>query len=219
MRLALTLSLAVAASLAAGTPALFKSGSLPVLPVLSIEIGGGEVLLEVAVDPTGAVTGVTPLRETATFTERMTRSVRTWHFSPAEVPIESALRKPGGPATRPVPSTVLVAGVFRAPASMGPTMGEPIHNVAAASKDVPFPTSIVTPPFPPMVINPGVALVEVQVDANGTVSDAKIRVPAPGFDSAALDAARQWKFRPASSSPAVAYIVFGFPVPTSTPAR
>jgi TonB family protein len=219
MRLALALSLTAAASLAAGTPALFQSGSLPVLPVLSIEIGGGEVLLEVTVDPAGAVTGVKPLRETATFTERMAKSVKTWHFSPAEMPIEAALRKPSGPTTRPVPSTVLVAGIFRPPALMGPTMGEPIHDVAAASKDVPFPTSIVTPPFPPMVVNPGVALVEVQVSADGSVSDAKIRVPAPGFDSAALDAARQWKFRAAANSPAVAYIVFGFPVPTSTTPR
>jgi len=219
MRLALALSLTVAASLVAGTPALFLSGSLPVLPVLSIEIGGGEVMLEVTVDPSGAVTGVKPLRDTKTFTERMTRSVTTWHFSPAEMPIESALRKPGGPATRPVPATVLVAGVFRPPALMGPTMGEPIRDVGTASRDIPFPTSIVTPLFPPMVVNPGVALVEVQVESDGRVSDAKIRVPAPGFDSAALDAARQWKFRAAASSPAVAYIVFGFPVPTSTPAR
>jgi TonB family protein len=219
MRFALALSLSAAVSLVAGTPALFKSGSLPVLPVLSIEVGGGEVLLEVTVDPTGAVTGVKPLRETATFTERMTRSVKTWHFSPAEMPIDAAVRKPGGPTSRPVQATVLVAGVFRPPALMGPTMGEPIRNVATASSDVPFPTSMVTPPFPPMVVNPGVALVEVQVEADGSVSDAKIRVPAPGFDSAALDAARQWKFRPAASSPAVAYIVFGFPVPTSTPVR
>jgi TonB family protein len=219
MRFALALSVTVAASLAAGTPALFQSGSLPVLPVLSIEIGGGEVLLEVTVDPAGAVTAVKPLRETATFTERLTRSVQTWHFSPAEVPIEAALRKPGGPSTRPVQSTLLVAGIFRAPALMGPTMGEPIRDVAAASRDVPFPTSIVTPPFPPTAVSPGVALVEVQVEADGRVSDAKIRVPAPGFDSAALDAARQWKFRAAANSPAVAYIVFAFPMPTSTPAR
>jgi outer membrane biosynthesis protein TonB len=38
----------------------------------------------------------------------------------------------------------------------------------------------------------------------------------PAFDSAALDAARLSKFRPAKSgglsSPAVVYIVFGFPV-------
>lgn len=220
MRFVLSLALTVAASIAADIPAMFMSGSVPVLPVLSIEIGGGEVLLEVTVDPTGAVAGVKPLRATATFTSRMTESVKTWHFKPAETPIESALRKPGGPAARPVESRVLVAGVFRPPALMGPTFGEPVKDVAAASSDVPFPTSIVTPPFPPMVVNPGVALVEVNVDENGSVTDAKVRVPAPGFDSAAVDAARQWKFRPARpggvSSPAVAYIVFGFPVPTST---
>jgi TonB family protein len=49
------------------------------------------------------------------------------------------------------------------------------------------------------------------------VTDAKIRTSSPAFDSAALEASRQWKFRPAKSRGAtalsVAYIVFGFPVP------
>jgi TonB family protein len=106
---------------------------------------------------------------------------------------------------------------------MGPTLGEQPKTVAAASSDVPFPTSIVTPLFPPTAVNPGVALVEVRVDENGSVTEAKIRVSAPGFDSAALDAARQWKFRAAkpagTSVPSVAYIVFGFPVPTSPSVR
>ncbi len=175
------------------------------------------MLLEVSVDRTGAVTGIRPLRETATFTERMVQSVKTWHFTPAEGPIPSAQRKPGGPTTQPVDTKVLVAGVFVRPSVIGVTLGEPIKDVAAASADIPFPSTLVTPPMPPGIRTPGVALVEVNVDASGGVTDATLRVPAPGFDSAALDAARKWKFRAArpggSTAPAVVYIVFGFPVP------
>jgi TonB family protein len=211
------MALAVVVSIGADKPALFQSGGVPTLSVMSVEVGGGEVLLEVSVDRTGAVSGITPLRETATFTERMTEAVKTWHFTPSETEIPAARRKPGGPTTEAIETKVLVAGVFRRPAVIGVTLGEPIRDVATASPEIPFPTSVVTPPYPPGAMSPGVVLVEVRVDANGGVSDARIRIPAPGFESAALSTSRQWKFRPAKSgganTPAVAYIVFGFPLP------
>jgi TonB family protein len=218
MKLALFLLLApvTAVGLLAGTPALFQSGSIPVLSIMSTELGGGEVLLEVTVDRTGTVTGMKALRETATFTERMTGSVKTWRFAPAEADIAPALRKPGGPATEAVETKLLVAGVFRRPALIGATLGEPIKDVAAASNDIPFPSSLITPKHPPRAVGSGVVLVEVHVDAKGSVTDAKVRMSSPAFDSAALDAARLWKFRAAKpagvSTPAVVYIVFGFPV-------
>jgi TonB family protein len=211
------MALAVVAGISPDAPALFQRGSIPTLSVTSVEVGGGEVLLEVSVDRTGAVSGIKPLRETATFTERMTEAVRTWHFSPAEAEIPAARRKPGGPTTETVDTKVLVAGVFRRPALVGATLGEPIRDVATASTEIPFPTSVVTPPYPPGAMSPGVVLVEVRVNAKGGVSDAKIRIPSPGFESAALSTSREWKFRPAHSgeatAPAVAYIVFGFPTP------
>jgi len=217
MKLPLVLALAGVMSAGADTPALYRSGSLPELSIMSTEVGGGEVLLEVSVDTAGAVTAIKPLRETATFTERMVQTVRTWHFTPAEADVPAARRKPGGPATESVPSAVLVAGVFRRPSVIGVTLGEPIKDVAAASNDVPFPTSLVTPPFPPGTMSPGVVLVEVRIDASGAVTNANVRVPSPGFDAVALETARQWTFRAARpagmSAPAVAYIVFGFPVP------
>lgn len=214
------MALAVAVGIgvdAPDTPAVYQSGSIPVLSTLSVEVGGGEVLLEVSVDRTGAVTGIRPLRETATFTERMVQSVQTWHFKPAEARIPQARQKAGGPTAEPVDTKVLVAGVFLRPSVIGVTLGEPIRDVAAASSDLPFPTSLITPPMPPGRLSPGVVLVEVIVDANGAVTDAKVRVSASGFDSAALDTARTWKFRAprpiGASGTAVAYIVFGFPVP------
>lgn len=198
-------------------PALYMSGRLPVVPVNSVEVGGGEVLLEVTVDRTGAVSVITPLRETPAFMARMIAAVKTWRFSPAEAPIEMARRKPGGPTTEAVESKVLVAAVFRRPSINAPTLGEPIKDVAPASSDIPYPTSLVTPPFPITALNPGIVLVEVKVDAKGAVSGASVRVAAAGFDSAALTAANGWRFRAAkpggAAGPSVAYIVFGFPVP------
>jgi TonB family protein len=199
------------------SPAVFEGGTIPKLSATSVEVGGGEVLLEVSVDRTGAVTGIRSLRETATFTEKMTGAVRTWRFTPAEAEIPPARRKPDGPKTETVDSKVLVAGVFRRPSVIGVTLGEPIRDVAVASTDIPFPTSVVTPTYPPGTKDPGVVLVEVRVDAGGTVADAKIRIGSPGFDSAASTTARLWRFRPPKAGgmnlPAVAYIVFGFPVP------
>ena len=211
------MALAVVSGVNPDTPALFEGGKIPTLAVNSVEVGGGEVLLEVLIDKTGAVTTMTPLRETATFTERMTQAVKTWHFKPAEAEIPPVRRKPGGPTTEAVETRMLVAGVFRRPSVIGITLGEPIKDVAAASPDIPFPTNLVTPTYPPGTMSPGVVLVEVRIDASGAVTDAKIRIPSPGFDSAALSTARQWKFRPAkpngSAAASVAYIVFGFPVP------
>jgi TonB family protein len=217
MKRALVLALAVVATVEADTPALFKSGGVPALPVISAEVGGGEVLLEVSVDSTGAVRGVKALRDTVTFTDRMTQAVRNWRFKPAEIDIPPEQRKPGGPMTEPIDTKVLVAGTFTRPGVIGPTLGEPIRDVAPASADVPFPTSVITPANPPGITRPGVVLVEVRLDADGGVSEATIRVSSPGLDSVALSTARQWKFRPAkirrSSGPTVVYLVFGFQAP------
>src|SRR5690242_19610218 len=110
MRLALVAAaLVVGVNVPADTPAVFQSGSIPKLSVASTEVGGGEVLLEVSIDKTGAVTGIRPLRETATFTERMREAVKTWHFKPAEAEIPAARRKPDGPTTEAVDTKVLVA--------------------------------------------------------------------------------------------------------------
>src|SRR5262249_38324811 len=145
----------------------------------------------------GAVSDIKVLRETATFTERMVQSVRTWTFTPAEIEIPAARRKPGGPTTEAIDSKVLVAGVFRNPAVIGATLGEPIRDVAKNSAAIPFPLSAATPTYPPGTMAPGVVLVEVHVDEKGGVKDAAVRIPSAGFTNAALTTARQWQFRPA----------------------
>lgn len=201
-------------------PAAFQVGPIPQLSVLSVEVGGGEVMLEVTVGPGGNVIGSKPLRTTASFTERIQSTTDNWRFTPAEAMIPIAERKPGGPLTRPIESKVLVAGIFRPPTFFTPTAGEPVTEVANPSDEIPYPLSITRPLFPPTALNAGVVLVEARVSGSGAVIGAVVKVSAPGFDDAALDAAKQWRFRPARVGgffvPSLAYIVFGFPMPVTT---
>ena len=203
-------------------PASYVSGPMPALPVLAL--GGGEVVVELTVSDRGAVVAVKPLRATASFTESVLNAVKAWQFTPAEELIDPAARKPGEPAIRAIESKVTVAGLFRPPSFYAGTLGEPIRDVAPASNDAPFPIATIMPSLQPSVRNSGVVLIEARVDGNGTVVETTVKSSAPPFDEPALDAARQWKFRPAriSGAPATArvYLVFSFqlPVALSAPA-
>src|SRR4249920_2223905 len=198
-------------------PASFQSGAVPQLSVLSIEAGGGQVLLELTVSPDGSVIESRPLRVTPSFTERIQSLSSGWRFAPAEAMIDPRDQRPGGPLTHPIPSRVLVAGVFRPPTLLGPSIGEAISEVGNPSDEIPYPISVIQPLYPPNARDAGVVLVEARVNAQGAVIGAVVKISSPGFDSSALDAARQWRFRPARVGgafvPSLAYIVFGFPMP------
>jgi TonB family protein len=88
---------------------------------------------------------------------------------------------------------------------------------AQPSDDIPFPTSLEVPNYPPNAIGSAYVLVEVEVGESGSVSSAKTIGETTGFDSAALQAARAWTFRPASRDgrlvSAFAYLVFAFRQP------
>jgi len=193
------------------TPARFESGALPAQPLMTQN--GGEVFLELDVDASGRVSGVRTLRSTPPFTDLLREAVQGWRFEPA---------RETGEAEQPtaVESSVLVAGLFRPPTLYSGAMpGQPPQDVAGASIDLPFPSSTATPAYPPDALSNRVVLVEVEVGEDGKVAGATMARSAPGFDSAALDAARQWTFRPARRSGAptssLAYIVFGFREPVA----
>lgn len=200
------------------SPARYRSGPIPSLPVLAVGVGGGQLFLELAISQSGSVAAVRPLRTTAGFTELAVGAVQMWQFVPAEVRVEP---KAGdtGPKTRRVDSKVLVVAMFRPPTLQAPTLGEPIRDVAWPSNETPFPVSTIMPPFPPRARAPGVVLVEARVDGLGLVVGVKVLRSAPPFDGAARNAARQWKFRPSriGGKPVTSfvYILFGFPVPLS----
>ena len=174
-------------------------------------LGGGQVLLEVTVSPTGRVADLTELRTTPPFTRSVIDVVRAWQFSPAE-------ETQADGQSKPVESRVLVAAIFRPPTLWNvPWPGQPPQDVRPASQEVPFPIAIAVPSYPPRALFEGIVLMEVEVDGDGTVKETTILRSGAGFDQAAIDAARQWRFRPAlregNPTTAIAYIVFGFRQP------
>lgn len=190
------------------SPARYESGLRPPLPPQTV--GGGQVLLELAVSPTGDVTAVTPLRATPPFTDVVASAVNGWQFAPAKE----------GP--KPVASKVLVAAHFRPPTLNTPTLGEMPKDVAQASSELAFPIASREPPYPPLAHMGGVVVVQALVDEAGKVREATPIGAAPPFDQAAVEAARQWMFRPARingrATATYVYLVFGFQEPiTSRP--
>jgi len=159
----------------------YVSGELPAAPPLAVS--GGEVFLEVAVAASGAVASVRTLRTTPGFTEPTIDAVRGWRFAPAT----------GAQVAEPV----LVAAMFSPPALNGPTLGQPAADVLAASDEIPYPTYAAPAAYPPRAMGDGAVLVDVTVDADGTVTDTEIKSSSPAFDIAAMAAAHAWSFRPA----------------------
>ena len=196
-------------------PARYVSGDPP--GVLVATVSGGEVFVEVSVTDAGRVGAIAALRASPGFTEYVLATLRDWRFQSAfqmgpGVSGDGVRIEPG-----PMPSKVLVACVFRPPVLIGPTFGEPSKDVRAASDDVAFPLSTVTPPYSPMALADASVVVEVTVGITGNVLSASTVRSVPGFDEAALAAARQWKFRPARIhrllEETLAYIVFVFRMP------
>jgi TonB family protein len=180
-------------------------GVSPALPAQNV--AGGQVILEVSVSDTGSVGSVTLLRSSPQFDDLLIDAVRGWRFTPAQV-----ARPDGTRVAAPWP--VIVAAVFR-PGTFynGPPLGEPPREVAAASARVPFPISTAVPSYPPLALAGGVVLLEAEVGSNGAPAKIRVAGSGPGFDSAAVDALGQWRFRPASDGSAFAYIVFAFNQP------
>src|SRR5689334_7704430 len=160
------------------TPPRLAAGSPPGLAQQAI--GGGQAMAELSIDASGAVTKVTTLRSTPPFTQMLVDSVSGWRFSPA---LDDPL-SPDGKAQglRAVPSKVLVAALYRPPTLLTPTQGERPVNVGAASQDVPYPSAIAEPQYPPQALYAGVVLIEARLDAAGAVSVARVVSSSPSFD-------------------------------------
>jgi TonB family protein len=201
---------------AAFEPARLASGEAMILES-PMTAGGGEVLLELDVAPSGEVAGITVLRTTPPYGEQLRASVSRWQFDPARELQEGV----EGPVA--IGSKVLVACLFRNPNLYNaPARGEIPQDVAGPSPEVPFPTTMAPPLYPPnAVVNLSqTVLVEVAIDARGQVAGSKVIGRGDGLSDAALDAANRWRFRPARRGgmavPSYAYIVFGFREPVLT---
>jgi TonB family protein len=95
-----------------------------------------------------------------------------------------------------VSSQLLVLGVFRPAMLNYPAPPPPDLESYAFSAKTPVPTQWLVPAYPPMAVGSAAVAVEVTVGENGSVTDVRVTGSTPGFDDAAVGAARRWAFKP-----------------------
>jgi TonB family protein len=152
---------------------------------------------QAADDQARAEAGVAAARaQTEAATERLREAQRKLEMSrrQPEQTTSAALSQeppPAGGSSRP-----LVSPSGRAPQrTLGPD-GKPIPGL-----QMPIPTKSVKPTYPLEAMEArlqGTAVVEALVDERGRVADARLLRGFPQFERAAVDAATQWEFRPAT---------------------
>jgi TonB family protein len=196
-------------------PARLLHGTVPPIPISMV--AGGQVFLELTIDIDGRVVGVRTLRSTPPLTAFVTEVARSWRFDPSHRRMETVTGTVRFSFMTSRLSKVLVAAVFRAPALADGTLGSMPTNGEPPDSETPVPLVVRMPAFPANAFAGGVVLVEVDVAEDGSVSDACVVESAPPFDGAAVDAARQFRFRPATVQGvpvrSYAYVLFGFPLP------
>jgi len=186
-------------------PARRIDGQLPLVPPATT-LGWIEETADLIVDAGGAVASVTMLRANAPPANVLQSIVGTWRFQPATED------------ERPASSHVLAVAMIR-PAQLydQPSIGSPPADVARAPDDVPFPTVVRRPRYPPLAVGDAVVLVEALVDVDGRVRTATTVQGPRGFSEEAELTARAWVFRPAKrgseTSRAYVYLLFGFRQP------
>jgi TonB family protein len=163
---------------------------------------GGIAAYDVRLDESGSVTGADIVQDVAPYGELLGAALPAWRFEPA--------REEG----RPVPSRVLVLGFFRPPALIFAAPENPRYKGTVAPDAIPWPSSVGVPAYPPNAFGGGGVILEVDISEEGDVTSTRVLTPAGPFDGAAAEAARQWKFRPASRGnrdvAARAFLVFTF---------
>lgn len=165
-------------------------------------VSGGIAAYDVSIDEKGSVTSAEVVQDVAPYGALLGAALPSWRFEPA--------REDG----RPVPARVLVLGLFRPPVLYFAAPENPRYKTTEAPEEIPWPTSVQVPPYPPNVRGDGKVVLEVDVSEEGAVSSARVVSPASAFDDAALQAARGWKFRAAQrggrGTSSRAFLVFSF---------
>jgi TonB family protein len=169
-------------------------------------VSGGIAAYEVSLDETGAVAGARIVQDLPPFGALLGEAIRSWRFEPA---------REGG---RAVASRVLALGLFRPPALLFTAPANPRYRDADAPEEIPWPTAVVVPPYPPNAVGSGKVILETDVSSRGAVTGVRILSGPTAFDGAATDTARQWTFRPAARGrqpvESRAVLVFSFVAPS-----
>jgi hypothetical protein len=116
------------------------------------------------------------------------------------------------------PAPVLVIALFR-PASFyaGPSPGSPPQVRGLVSPQLPNPDALIMPAYPPTATGSGIVVIEIEMTARAEPRGYRLLSPLSGFDSAALDAVRTWRFSPLRTvdipETLFVYAVLGFRAP------
>jgi TonB family protein len=195
------------------TPPRLVSGEPPGLPGATT-LGGGEVLIEVIVDKSGAVTRPTVLRSTPPYAQMVLEAVGRWRFVPAHIREEDG-------SDQIVEAPILIGAVYRAGFDE-PTLGPAPVDLKPPSSNAPYPITMPGPRYPPLALFGGVVLLEVSLDEAGITRAVRVVRSNPPFDVPSRESVSQWKFRGASMQsrpvPSNAYILLGFVAPLVNPA-
>jgi len=163
---------------------------------------GGIAAFDVQVDEKGAVTSAEIVQDVAPYGQMLGDALPAWRFEPA--------RKDG----QAVPSRVLVLGFFRPPGTTFAAPESPRYKSTTAPPELPWPTSVLVPPYPMNAVGSGKVVLETDISDAGRVTASRVLTQATPFDGASVDALRQWTFRPASRGnrdvASRAFVVFSF---------
>jgi TonB family protein len=168
-------------------------------------INGTTIVAEIRYGP-GGRTEVKLLSGDGAFADSALAALQQWKFDSKEKSSTAVVvhfRDPNfystGPATR----------------TMDPTP----RSVA-----VPYPRTVVDPPYPPHSVSEGSVLVRADISPSGSVARAEAIQGVTGLTEASLSSVRQWRFQPArdaSGRPAAStiYVVIVFRLPVNAPMR
>lgn len=139
----IALSAAIHVAAQDATAPRLRDGGLP--SGIPRALGGGEVVLELTINPQGAVQRLDRLLTTPPYTELLARAVAGWRF-------DRAITMVGEKRTAGT-GHVLVAAVFRPPLLYaGPSAGTSPVSMGVPSAYVPSPAALVLPAYPPTAV-------------------------------------------------------------------
>jgi len=167
---------------------------------------GGIAAFDVSLDEKGNITHADIVQDVAPHGGFLRDAMPSWRFEPATS---------GG---RPVSSRVLVLGFFRPPVLNFAAPPAPRYKDTTAPDDIPWPTSVTAPAYPPnVIVGSGKVVMAADISDRGVVLTIRVVGPASPFDPSAASALRQWKFRPVTKGnrqvASRAFIVFSFAPP------
>jgi TonB family protein len=186
-----------------GDPSPLRLVAAELAPPPPGTVSGGIAAFDVTVDEHGTVSRAECVQDLAPYGDLLRAALPAWRFEPAHA------------EGRAVAARALVLGFFRPPSLTFAAPENPRYKSTEAPPEVPWPTSVTVPPYPPNAQGAGLVFLEIDVSAGGKVTGVRVVTTASAFDDAATSTAKAWTFRPAQRNgrpvSSRAYLLFSFP--------